>query len=127
MNYFFFSERGIFKNLSKKWLQPQGQLCLLRNNFLILSGTGKKVISNQGKGLKTANSENYKGQLISKCLFGVFNFFQKTERNQVNLSYHSSKVEFAGSFFGRNAGLKKSFRLCLTFSNRALFCGQVKK
>ena len=26
-----------------------------------------------------------KGQIISKCLFGVFNFFQKNERKQVDL------------------------------------------
>ena len=30
--------------------------------------------------------------------------------------YHSSKIEFVPSFFGRNVGLKKSFRLCLTFT-----------
>ena len=42
-----------------------------------------------------------KGQLISKCLFVVFNFSQKNERKQVALRYHSSKVEFFCSFFGR--------------------------
>ena len=47
--------------------------------------------------------------------FGVFNFFQKNQRKQVNLWYHSSKVEFVCSFFGRNVSLKKSFRICLTF------------
>ena len=41
-----------------------------------------------------------KGQLIVKCLLGVFNFFQKNERKQVDLRYHSSKVEFVCSFFG---------------------------
>ena len=41
-----------------------------------------------------------KGQLISKCLFGVFNS-PKKERKQFNLGYHSSKVEFFWSFFGR--------------------------
>ena len=46
-----------------------------------------------------------KGQLISKCLFGVFTFFQKTNENKST----SSKVEFVRSFFGRNVGLKKSF------------------
>ena len=50
-----------------------------------------------------------KGQLISKCLFGVFTFFQKTKKNKST----SSKVEFVRSFFGRNVGLKKSFRICL--------------
>ena len=49
--------------------------------------------------------------MISKCLFGVFTFFQKTNENKST----SSKVEFVSSFFGRNVGLKKSFRICLTF------------
>jgi hypothetical protein len=44
-----------------------------------------------------------KGQLISKCLFGIFTFFQTTNENKST----SSKVEFVRSFFGRNVGLKK--------------------
>ena len=39
-----------------------------------------------------------KGQLISKCLFGVSNF-PKNEQKQFDLRYHSSKVEFFYSFF----------------------------
>ena len=62
-----------------------------------------------GNLLKGIDSKTVKGQLISKCLFGVFNFFQKTPR------FHSSRVEFICLFFGRNVGLKKSFWLCLTF------------
>ena len=46
-------------------------------------------------------------------------FLTKNEGKQVDLRYHSSKVEFVRSFFGRNVGLKKSFRLCLNF-NRML-------
>ena len=42
-------------------------------------------------------------------------FLPKIERKQVDLRFHSSKVEFVRSFFGRNVGLKKLFRLCLTF------------
>ena len=38
-----------------------------------------------------------KGQIISKCLFVVFNVFQKTNKN----TPHSSKNEFICSFFGR--------------------------
>ena len=53
-----------------------------------------------------------KGQLILKCLFGVFNFLQKTNENKSN----SSKIEFVHSFFGGNVGLKKSFWFSLTFS-----------
>ena len=54
-----------------------------------------------------------KGQLISKCHFGAFTFFQKTNKNKST----SSKVEFVCSFFGRNVGLKKSFRIHLNFIN----------
>ena len=39
----------------------------------------------------------FKGQIISKCLFGVFNFFQKTNEN----TSHISKNELIRSFFGR--------------------------
>ena len=53
----------------------------------------------------------FKGQLISKCLFGVFTFFQKTNENKLT----SSKVGYVRSFFERIVGLKKTLRLCLTF------------
>ena len=56
-----------------------------------------------------------KGQLISKCIFGVLNFLQKTNKNKS----HSSKIEFIRSFFGENVDLKKSFRFCLTFISSA--------
>ena len=46
--------------------------------------------------------------------FWCLQFPPKNERKQVNLRFHSSKVEFIRSFFGRNVGLKKPFRLCLT-------------
>ena len=52
-----------------------------------------------------------KGQLISKCLFGVLVFFQKMNKSKST----SSKIEFVHSFFERNVGLKESFRICLTF------------
>ena len=42
-----------------------------------------------------------KGLIISKCLFDVFNFFQKTRENTL----HSSKVEFICSFFWKNSRL----------------------
>ena len=50
--------------------------------------------------------------------FWCLQFPPKNERKQVDLWFHSSKVEFVRLFFGRNGGLKKSFRLrfCLTFS-----------
>ena len=42
-----------------------------------------------------------KGQLLSKCRFVDFNFFQKTNKN----TSHSSKNEFIRLFFGRIHGL----------------------
>ena len=49
---------------------------------------------------------SYKGQMISKRLFGVFNFFQKTNEN----TSHSSKNEFISLFSGRIHGLTICFR-----------------
>ena len=48
--------------------------------------------------------------------FWCLQFPPKNERKQVNLRFHSSKVEFVGSFHGGNVSLKKSFRLFLTFN-----------
>ena len=47
--------------------------------------------------------------------FWCLQFLPKNERKQVNLRFHSCKVEFIRSFFERNVDLKKSFRPCLTF------------
>ena len=58
-----------------------------------------------------------------KCLFGCFTFFQKTNKNKST----SSKFDFVRSCFGKNVGLKKSFRIWLTFRNLAnwvLFWGR---
>ena len=46
------------------------------------------------------NYLTFKCQLISKCLFGVFNSLKKrTKTIRLEVTYHSSKVEFFGSFF----------------------------
>ena len=55
---------------------------------------------------KSKNFAQVKGQIISKCLLGVFNFFQKTNKNTL----HSSKNEFIFFFFGRIHGLTICFR-----------------
>ena len=61
-----------------------------------------------------------KGQLISKCLFGVFKLLQKTNENKS----HSSKIEFVRLFFGGNVGLKKLFQFCLTFRESMVMIGK---
>ena len=51
----------------------------------------------------------FKGQIISKGLYGVLEFSQK-------LNDRISKNEFVRSFFGRIRGYQKSFQNYLTFS-----------
>jgi hypothetical protein len=48
-----------------------------------------------------------KGQIISKCLFGVFNFFQKTNEN----TSHSSKNKFICSFFEELTAWQFAFKI----------------
>ena len=57
-----------------------------------------------------------KGQLISKCHFGVFNSPKKRTKT-IRLEVYSSKFEFFRSFFGRFEDTKKTFRNQLTFKN----------
>ena len=54
---------------------------------------------------------NVKGQIISKCLFGVFNFFQKTNKIHLIVIKMNSFI----CFFGKNHGLTICFRIYLTF------------
>ena len=54
--------------------------------------------------------------------FWCLQFPPKREQKQVDLRFHSSKLEFLGLLFGEDVGLKKSFLLCLTFSR----AGKVK-
>ena len=63
--------------------------------------------------------------------FGCHQFPPKNEQKQVDLRFYSSKVEFVHSFFGRNVGLKNSFRLFLIFTKGPKkfwnqFCGRLK-
>ena len=53
--------------------------------------------------------------------FWCLQFPPKNERKQVDLRFHSNKVEFVRSFFRGNIYLKKSFRLFPTFSCRLCF------
>ena len=55
-----------------------------------------------------------KRQLILKGLFGILEFFQKTNE-RIQHSTVRQKTEFVRSLFGRIVGLKEPLRLCLTF------------
>ena len=63
--------------------------------------------------LSPLSSNPVKGQIISKRLFGILEFFQKTNKR----IRRSSKNEFVCSFFGRIRGYQKSFRNHLTFTS----------
>ena len=73
-----------------------GPFCL---NFLMAPGTILFIKRHK-------ITPSFKGQLISKCLFGAFNFFQTTNENTL----HSSKNEFIHLFFERIQGLTVCFR-----------------
>ena len=67
----------------------------------------------------TVNLTLTKGQLISKDLFAILEFFQKTN-NSIIVLLGRKKPEFVRSFFGRIVSLKKPVRLCLTFKNSTI-------
>ena len=70
----------------------------------------------------TEFSVSPKGQSISKCLFGFFNFSQKTKKNKSTWGIIVVKSNFFCSVFGRIEDTKKSFWNKLTFrSYRWLF------
>ena len=58
-----------------------------------------------------------KGQIISKGLFGILGFFQKTNEH-IHFWYCQSKKENSlnSSYFGKIRGCRKLFRNNLTFS-----------
>ena len=62
--------------------------------------------------IRTIRPLSFKGQIISKSLFGDFDFSQKMNEN----TSRSNKYEFIRSFFGRIWVLTISFRSYLTFS-----------
>ena len=59
--------------------------------------------------LKPYCGHRIKGQLISKCLFGVINSSKK--RTKTILRYHSSKVEFFVRFLGELKIPKRHFEI----------------
>ena len=54
-------------------------------------------------------------KLISKQLFGILEFFQKTNERIRHSTVRQKNPEFVRSFFGRIVGLKKKHYDCLSF------------
>ena len=89
----------------------------IKKIILILRKKGSTTVSNASLA-KSMKGKNFmyeptytlwwctKGQLISKCLFGVFNSSKKTEWKQLDLRYHSSFC----SFFGRIEDTKETLQ-----------------
>ena len=53
--------------------------------------------------MPTTNSETPKDQLISKCLFAVLNFFQKTNENELNWGIIVLKLDWFVRFLGESS------------------------
>ena len=67
----------------------------------------KQEPPNSGHSIFELNAEHTKGQLISKCLFGVD---QNSYKNIVRISalkFFVASLGFPGSFFGASWGLSK--------------------
>ena len=72
--------------------------------------------------LNNKNVKVTKGLFISKCLFCVFNFFQKMNENKSTSGIIvCSKVEFICCIFGMIHGLAIYFRVLLTFKETVCF------
>ena len=63
---------------------------------------------------------------LSFLSFWCLQFLPKNEWKQVDLRYHSSKVEFVCAFFWSIVGLKKSLRLCLTLRIPSVFSRNIQ-
>ena len=94
-------------------------LWLLVSQPLCMCACPAKVISSIEERLRCTLHRADKGQLISKCLSGDFNFLQYPNENKS----HRSKIEFVCSFFGGNVGLKNLFDFVwpLTFEFAGIF------
>ena len=81
------------------WLdyKPQFGQCLIPENGKLKENSSHTMAATKLEQQICLSNTYTKGQIISKCLFGVFNFFQKANEN----TSHSSKNEFIRSFFGR--------------------------
>ena len=101
--------------LSYRHLSFQFKANIACSNLIIAvvsqsSGSAQEVVSYQSCKMK-GFSVLFKGQIISKGLFGVLEFSQ----NLNEWICRSSKNEFVCSFFGRIRRYQKSFRNYLTF------------
>ena len=113
------SEKKIFKNMW--WTTMQRRKLTNTNDAKMLSiekMRQKKSNSKLNQSLYEVMLNLFypKGQLISKCLFGVFNFFQKTNENMSTWGIIVVKTNSFVRFFGRIHGLTICFWEYLTFS-----------
>ena len=84
--------------INKLWKWESGHVPLTVNRFFSFK-THHIKMNRQTDILKVSWFRN--------VYFGVFNFSPKNERKQVNLRYHSSKVEFFSFVFWENWGYQK--------------------
>ena len=102
------ADRWIMKNLCKSqqnfWCTIIWKLICINQNDVctIFSSLLKSVTNIQSskimKKFKWLHVNHVKGQLILKCLFCVFNFFQKMNKNTLHSSIMNSFVQFLEEF-----------------------------
>ena len=98
----FWSSISIFMNL-------RFDKIFINYSYDIIERKGHKILWNLQR-----RFDRYQRSVNFEMSFWCLHFLPKNERKQVDLRFHSSKVELATwelvrSFFGRNVGLKKSF------------------
>ena len=74
-----------------------------------------KSIENDEEDDETAKVLQTKGQLISKCLFGAFNFFQKTNENRSTWGIIVIKSNSFIRFLEETSALKNHFEFVWPF------------
>ena len=95
--------------LTMHWLQTPIIIIFILQSLQRLGFFFQRTLETQGNLIKYCCNKDLiaKGQIISKCLFRVFNFFQKTNDNKL----HSSKNELISYFLEEFKAWQFSFEI----------------
>ena len=99
--------KKFLSNIVRKWQRKKNLQQPLQNSPPHVSGCTYYIIDRQDHMVHKMDL-TCKGQLISKCLFGVFNFAQKTNKNKSTWGI-SCKVESFCWFLGELRICKRTF------------------
>ena len=100
-NFWDYKFRNVSETLKTNGSTAKTDLQKEFTSYLSISSTVPNatfVIINALGTIHILRKDVYKGQIISKCLFGVFNFFQKTKKTRRILVKMNSFVRFLEEF-----------------------------